>query len=108
MKKTNQKLAPIHPGEIISEELLKPYGLNASEIAKSLNVPVESFSQILAGRKPITADMALRLSRFFDTTPQFWMNLQSHYDLQIAEATGGNDISKNVKPFRKGKILLTD
>jgi addiction module HigA family antidote len=79
------KMRPIHPGEILKEEFLAPIEMSATQLAKSLRVPVNRITQILHHTRSITADTALRLSRFFKTSPEFWMNLQSTYDLREAQ-----------------------
>ena len=75
-----------HPGEVLREEFLKPYELSARELAEYLDVPANRITEIMAERRNITADTAIRLSRFFGTTREFWMNLQSAHDLSKAEA----------------------
>lgn len=75
---------PIHPGEILSEEFLKPMGVSEYRLAKAMNVPPRRINEIVHGTRAITADTALRLSRAFAMEPQFWMNLQSRYDLETA------------------------
>jgi addiction module HigA family antidote len=79
-----KKLEPIHPGEILLEDFLKPAGLTMSQLAVALQVPSNRINQICAGDRSITADTAHRLARYWATTPEFWMNLQSHYDLENA------------------------
>lgn len=85
--KTNHDsdIAPIHPGEILKAEFLDEYGLSQYELAKRLGVPAPRINAIVLGKRAITADTALRLGRFFNNNPQFWLNLQNHYDLQVAE-----------------------
>lgn len=83
--------ANIHPGEILLEEFLTPLSLSARALAEALNVPANRISEIVRGRRDISADTALRLSRYFDTSPQFWINLQSSHDLSRAQAD--NDYS---------------
>jgi len=80
-------MTPIHPGEILKEEFMVPYGLSANKLAARLDVPTNRLTSIIAGTRAITADTALRLAAAFDTTPEFWMNLQDHYDLNIARQT---------------------
>lgn len=89
-------LPPIHPGEILADEL-ECLELSANSLAQALGVPPNRITAILNGRRSITADTALRLAHYFGTTAKFWMNLQSSYDLVIAEMARGNDISKEVK-----------
>lgn len=81
---TIDSLAPIHPGEVLSEEFLKPMGLSANALAKQLGVPGNRISMIVAGKRAITGDTALRLAEAFGTTPEFWMNLQMAWELETA------------------------
>lgn len=82
-------LPPIHPGEHLLEDFMKPLGLSRNALARELRVPPQRISEIVQGRRSITADTALRLARYFDTTAAFWLNLQTRYDLQMAlDATG--------------------
>ncbi len=78
-------MAPIHPGEILLEDFLKPMGITQYRLAKSIGVSQRRIGEIVAGKRAITADTALRLARYFGTDAQSWMNLQTHYDLSIAE-----------------------
>ena len=82
-----KKLAPIHPGEILLEEFLKPMGVSQYRIAMAIGVPPRRSNEIAHRRRAITADTALRLSRYFGTSEAFWMNLQAHYDLEGAEGS---------------------
>lgn len=91
-------MPPIHPGEILLEEVLNPLGLSANALARELRVPPTRISEIIHGRRAITADTALRLARFLGTTAEFWMKLQAAYDLRVAEAETGAEISKYVHP----------
>jgi len=84
---TSQKLPPVHPGEILLEEYLKPLGISQNKLGRDLNVPPQKINDIVRGQRAITVDTALRLARYFHTSPQFWLNLQSHYDLEIAQET---------------------
>ncbi len=77
-----KKIQPIHPGEILKEEFLKPLGITEYRLAKSICVPPRRINEIVHGKRSITADTALRLGKFFGTSPQFWLNLQSIYDLK--------------------------
>ncbi|MBL4853385.1 MAG: HigA family addiction module antidote protein [Robiginitomaculum sp.] len=79
------QLAPIHPGEILKEEFLVPLGISATAFAKALGVPPNRITRILGGASAITADTSIRLGRALRTSPEFWMNLQSRYELQMAE-----------------------
>ncbi len=77
-------LDPIHPGEILNEDLLKPMGISKYRLAKETGMPADRIGKIISGQRSITADTALRLAAFFRMTPQFWMNAQAHYDLEVA------------------------
>ncbi len=81
----NKKLPPIHPGEILMEEFLVPMGISQYRLAKDISVPPRRINEIVHGKRSITADTALRLGRFFSMSPQFWLNLQTRYDLEITE-----------------------
>ncbi|MFN7054620.1 HigA family addiction module antitoxin [Hyphomonas sp.] len=87
------KLAPVHPGEILDEEFLKPMGLSARRFAEAIRVPANRVTRLINGQVNVTADTALRLSRALRTTPEFWLNLQVQYDLQsVEDADGYEDI----------------
>jgi addiction module HigA family antidote len=96
MSPTN-KMRPIHPGEVLREEFLVPLGLSAHALALTLKVPAPRINDIVRGRRSVTPDTALRLSRYFGTTPQFWLNLQTSYDLKIAERETGSIIIREVQ-----------
>ena len=81
----NKKLPPIHPGEILMGEFLEPMGISQYRLAKDISVSPRRINEIVHGKRSITADTALRLGRFFCMTPQFWLNLQARYDLEMAE-----------------------
>jgi addiction module HigA family antidote len=98
MRKSRRRLPPVHPGEILSEDLLKPLGISLNRLGRDLRVPVTRVSEITHGRRSITADTALRLARYFDTTPEFWMNLQAAYDLDAAQRASADKIARDVHP----------
>jgi addiction module HigA family antidote len=79
-----KKLAPVHPGEVLSEEFLKPMGLSQHRLAMDIRVPARRINEIVLGKRRITADTALRLAKYFGTSAQFWMGLQADYDLDVA------------------------
>ena len=81
----NKKLPPIHPGEILIEEFLKPMGISQYRLAKDISVPPRRINEIVHGKRSISADTALRLGRFFGISPQFWLNLQTRFDLEVTE-----------------------
>ncbi len=92
----DKKLNPIHPGEILMEEFLKPIGISQYRLAKDISVPPRRINEIVHGRRSITADTALRFGRFFGMSPQFWLNLQTRYDLEVTEDSLGNRLEKEV------------
>lgn len=93
-----RKLPPIHPGEILLEEFMKPLSLSQNAVARDLGVDPKTVNQIVNGKRGITAVMALRLARYFRMTPGFWMNLQTRYDLETAKDATEAEIRKTVKP----------
>ena len=95
----NKKLPPIHPGEQLREEFMIPLGLSSNALARALNVTPARINEIVRERRGITADTALRLARFFNTSHQFWLNLQSNYDVQCAEDAAGRAIAR-IRPLR--------
>jgi addiction module HigA family antidote len=98
MQKKGRRLPPVHPGEILREDLLKPLGISINRLGRDLRVPVTRMSEIVNRRRGITADTALRLARYFDTTPQFWMNLQASFDLDVAQRASADRIARDVHP----------
>ena len=90
--------APIHPGEILREEFLEPMDISAYRLAKDINVPLTRITAILNGERAITADTALRLSRYFGLSEKFWINLQSNYDLEVANDSLGTRLDTEVRP----------
>ncbi len=90
--------APIHPGEILLEEFMKPLGLTSNALALALRVPATRMNAIVNEARGITADTALRLSRYFSTTSEFWMNLQRDYDLRLATRASRAEIERDVRP----------
>ncbi len=89
-----KNVGPIHPGEILREEFLLPMQLTPSRLAISIAVPASRIDRIVKGKRGITADTALRLSRFFGMTAEFWLNLQNHYDLELAKKDKGAEIDR--------------
>ncbi|MFC7048420.1 HigA family addiction module antitoxin [Emcibacter nanhaiensis] len=92
-----KKIDPIHPGEILQEEFLTPMGLSAYALAKATGMTQTRLSEILKGKRAITADTALRLGRAFNMSADFWMTLQAHYDLEVARDEVGDKIAEEVK-----------
>src|SRR5262249_38404122 len=93
----SRKLKPITPGEILLEEFLNPLGISQSKLARDINVPVGRINDIVQGKRAITPDTALRLGVYFSMTPEFWMNLQSHYDLKLARRNLLPKIERSVR-----------
>jgi antitoxin HigA-1 len=94
----NQKLPPIHPGEILREDYMKPMELTAHRLGMALHVPATRIAEIIHERRSITADTAIRLGRYFGTTARFWLNLQTAYDLEIIEDSELARIESEVRP----------
>lgn len=94
---STKKTPPIHPGEILMEEFLVPLGISQYRLAKDISVPPRRINEIVHGKRGITADTALRLGRFFAMSPQFWLNLQGRYDLEVAEDTLKDKLDKEVQ-----------
>jgi len=91
-------MRPIHPGEVLREEFLDPLGMTAHALAQALRVPAPRVNDLVRERRSVTPDTALRLARYFDTSPQFWLNLQASYDLKIALREAGKRIEREVEP----------
>ena len=92
---------PIHPGEILLEEFLRPMGISQYRIAKATSVPARRINEIVHGKRSITADTALRLSRFFGMSDRFWMNLQTRYDLELEKDRLGSRLDVEVQLYEK-------
>jgi addiction module HigA family antidote len=91
-------MKPPHPGETIKEEFLVPLGMSVNALAKELGIGAARLNEIVRGRRGVTADTALRLARYFGTTPELWINLQTFYDLRMAQRRSGRTIERKVKP----------
>ncbi len=87
-----------HPGEVLREEYLVPHGMSATALALELHVPPNRITAILNGTRSVSAETAMRLGRYFDTTPGFWLNLQSNHDLSAAQALNGVKVERQVRP----------
>src|ERR1700680_241562 len=98
MAKSEKALPPIHPGEILYEDFMKPLGLSMNRLALDLHVPVTRIAEIVHERRAITPDTSLRLARDFQTSARFWLNLQSAYDLEVAEDELSRNIEREVQP----------
>ena len=97
---TTKRIPLFHPGELLQEEFLQPLQLSQSALANALSVPRSRINDIVRGKRPITADTALRLSIYFGNTPEFWLNLQTYYDLEYAKATHLKRLQQEVRPRR--------
>jgi len=95
-----KKLKPVHPGEILQEEFMKPLGLSMNKMALDLRVPVTRIADIVNERRGITADTALRFARYFKNSPTFWMNLQTRYDLEVAADKIAAKVLRDVQPLQ--------
>ena len=93
----NKKMAPIHPGEILFEEFLRPMNISQNQLGRDLGVSPRRINEIIHGKRSVTADTALRLAMYFSNSPQFWLGLQMDYDLDVAEDTLSQKISKEVR-----------
>lgn len=96
-----RKLAPIHPGEILIEDFLKPLGVTQYRIAKAIRVPQRRISEIVQGKRGISADTALRFGRFFGMEAEFWINLQAHHDLEVARDALDAKLKRDVTPLTR-------
>jgi len=94
-----EKLQPVHPGEVLLEEFLKPVNLSQNQLALALRVPARRINEIVHGRRRVSPDTALRLARYFKMSPQFWLGLQMDYDLDVAEDELGERLNREVAVF---------
>ncbi|HKV64493.1 MAG TPA: HigA family addiction module antitoxin [Candidatus Acidoferrum sp.] len=99
MSKSEPLMAPVHPGEILREDFMKPMGLSVNKLALELHVPATRIGEIVHERRRITAETALRLARYFKTNAEFWLNLQTFYDLEVTRRSGKtSEIERQVQP----------
>ena len=98
MAKAAKPRPPVHPGTILKLDLLEPLGMSINQLAKDLRVPANRLSQIARGRRGISADTSLRLSRYFGFSPEYWLHMQAHYDLEVTRRQSIAKIEKEVKP----------
>ena len=96
-----KRQAPVHPGEILLEEFLKPMALSQNQLARDLGVPPRRVNEIVLGKRRVTADTALRLARYFDMAPEFWLGLQMDYELNVEEDRLGRRLEREVGRYRK-------
>jgi antitoxin HigA-1 len=97
------KLPPVHPGEILLEEFLSPMGISQYRLAKAVSVPPRRINEIVRGQRAISANTALRLSRYFGTSDRFWLNLQTHYDLEVERERLGDRLEREVRVLAKSR-----
>lgn len=97
---SSKKIPPIHPGEILLAEFLEPMGLSQNRVALDIRVPARRINEIVHGKRRITADTALRLARYFDMSPEFWLGLQMDYDLDVAEDKLSDRLEKEVHVYQ--------
>jgi len=95
----DEKLEPIHPGEVLLEEFLNPMGLSQNRVALDIGVPARRINEIVLGKRRVTADTALRLARYFGNSPQFWLGLQMDYDLDVTEDAIAERLEREVRPL---------
>ena len=96
-----RKLKPVHPGDILAYDFMGPLGLSAYKLAKELGVSTPTVNEIVRRRRAVTAEMALRFSRYFGTTAQLWQNLQSQYDLEVASQKIGKAVERSIEPLSR-------
>ena len=97
-------LPPVHPGEVLLEDFMKPLGLSRYRVAKDIGVPTLRISQIVKGERAISPDTALRLARYFDTSPDVWLRLQTAYDLEVAQRQIGARVAREVKVLQQATV----
>ncbi len=100
-----KKLRAVHPGDILRHDFMEPLGLSAYKLAKELSLAASTVNEIVRRRRAVTAEMALRLSRYLGTTTQFWQNLQSQYDLEIAIQRIGKKVAREIQPLRRTDLI---
>lgn len=101
----SSRFAPSHPGEILLEEFLRPHGISQRKLAEEVGVPAQRINDLVRGKRSVSADIALRLSRYFGLSDGFWMNLQSRYDLEIEKDRLEGRLRKEVKVFAAGRTV---
>jgi antitoxin HigA-1 len=105
----NKKLHPVHPGEVLLEEFLKPMGLSQNRLALEIGIHARRINEIVLEKRRVTADTAIRLARYFGTSPQFWLGLQSDYDLDLAMDALGDRLEREVRTHpRKARRVIHD
>lgn len=102
---SERRLPPVHPGQVLRDEYLKPLALSVYRLAREIKVSRPRLNDLVLGRRGVTTDTALRLGRYFGTTPEFWIHLQTRYDLDVAERTLRLDIEREIEPRAPGRNL---
>ena len=103
-----EKMPPVHPGEILLEDFMKPMEITQYRLAKEMNVYPRKINEIVQGKRSVTADTALRLARFFGTSAELWMNLQAHYDLEVARDELEERVKREVTPYKSSGTQLSN
>ena len=96
----NRTLKPVHPGEVLQEEFLRPMGISQYRLAKDVCIPARRINEIVLGRRGISADTALRLARYFSTSEEMWMSLQDRYEIEMARMSSGGAIERDITPLK--------
>jgi antitoxin HigA-1 len=99
MARRKRDIPPVHPGEILKGDFLEPLGLSVNALSRAIKAPRARLNDIVRGKRGISADTAMRLARYFGTSAQFWMNLQSHYELEVAEEMLGDRLGREIRPY---------
>lgn len=99
MSKRTDRLPPVHPGDVLREDFMKPLGLSAYAVAKAIGTPPIAISQVCRGRRSVSAEMALKLGRLFKVSPELWMGIQADYDLEVARAHSEKQIERDILPL---------
>ena len=99
MRRRRRDLPPVHPGKILKADFLEPLNLSVNALSRAIKVPRARLNDIVRGKRGVSADTAIRLARYFGVTAQFWMNLQSHYELEIAEQALGDRLGREIRPY---------
>jgi addiction module HigA family antidote len=105
---TRNGMRPVHPGEILKEDFLKPLGLSANALAKALHVPAPRINDVVLKRRGVSADTAMRLARYFGGDPRSWLNLQMNYDLRVAETRNARRIAREIVPAAAAPARVLD
>jgi antitoxin HigA-1 len=99
MPRRKRDIPPVHPGEILTADFLEPLGMSVNALSKAIKVPRARLNDIVRGKRGVSADTAMRLGRYFGVSAQFWMNLQSHYELEMAEQALGDRLGREIRPY---------